>query len=127
MKNRNETDTLNEMILVEEMKYANDLALLKNQFQIAYESVKPINLIKNLVHDITSSPEIKNDLASNVIGLATGFLSKKMVIGSTANSGIFKKLFGAVIQFTIGNTVAKHTDDIKALGLGLLSSFLKRR
>ena len=32
MKNRNETEALNELILVEELKYANDLAQLKEQW-----------------------------------------------------------------------------------------------
>jgi hypothetical protein len=79
MKNRNETDALNELILAEERKYANDLAQLKNQFDVAYESIKPINLVKNLFHEVTSSPEIKSDLISNAIGLGSGFITKTLL------------------------------------------------
>ena len=124
MKNRNETDALNELILVQEMKYANDLEQLKEQFHIAYESVKPINLVKNLFHEVTASPEIKNDLLSNVIGFGTGFLSKKLLLGSTHNP--IKKVFGTLFEFAVANSVSKHTDGIKTIGGNLLKHFLKK-
>lgn len=127
MKNRNETDTLNELILVEEMKHSRALSALKYQFDVAYESVKPINLVKNLVHDVAASPDIKNDMASNIIGLVTGFISKKLVLGNNPKNGIFKKLLGTIIQFTIGNKVAKHTEDIKFVATVLLNNILKKR
>ena len=74
MKKPNETDSLNELILLQEQQYDTDLRLLKEQFHIAYESLKPINLIKNIVHEVSTSPEIKNDMLDNIIGLATGYL-----------------------------------------------------
>lgn len=124
MKNKNETETLNEMILAEELKYANDLALLKNQFNLAYESVKPINLVKNLFHEVTTSPEIKNDLISNVIGFGTGFLSKKLLLGSSHNP--IKKVFGTLFEFAVANVVSKHTENIKLIGGNLWKYFLKK-
>lgn len=124
MKNKNETETLNEMILAEELKYANDLALLKNQFNLAYESVKPINLVKNLFHEVTASPEIKSDLISNLIGFGTGFLSKKLLLGSSHNP--IKKVFGTLFEFGIANVVSKHTDNIKLIGGNLWKYFLKK-
>ncbi|SHG19461.1 hypothetical protein SAMN05443549_102378 [Flavobacterium fluvii] len=124
MKNRNETDALNELILVQEMKYANDLEQLKEQFHIAYESVKPINLVKNFFHQVTASPEIKNGILSNVIGFGTGFLSKKLLLGSTHNP--IKKVFGTLFEFAIANTVSKHSEGIKTIGGNLLKHFLKK-
>ncbi len=125
MKNRNETEALNEMILAEEMKYAHDLAQLKNQFHVAYESVKPINLVKNLFHEVTASPEIKNDLVSNVIGFGTGFLSKKLLLGATHNP--IKKVFGTLFEFAVANVVSKHTVGIKLIGGNLLKHFFKKK
>lgn len=127
MKKTNETDSLNELILVQQHQYNLELRLLKEQLHIAYESVKPVNLIKNIVHDVTASPEIKSDIGSTIMGLVTGFISKKLVVGNTKKSGIFKKLFGTLIQFTVGNAVAKHTDDIKAVGSVLINDFFKKK
>ena len=124
MKNKNATDTLNELIIIQEMRCANDLKLLKEQFDVAYESVKPINMIKNLFHEVTASPEIKNDLLSNVIGFGTGFLSKKLLLGSSHNP--VKKVFGTLFEFAVGNMVSKHADGIKTIGGNLLKHFLKK-
>lgn len=124
MKKRNETDVLNDMIIIEEIKYANDLKQLKDQFHVAYESVKPINLIKNLFHEVTTSPEIKNDLVSNVIGMGTGFLSKKLLLGSSHNP--VKKVIGTLFEFAIANLVSKHSERIKLIGGNLVKHFLKK-
>lgn len=125
MKNRNETDALNELIIAEELKYANDLKQLKDQFHVAYESIKPINLVKNLFHEVTTSPEIKNDLASNVIGLGTGFLSKTLLFGFSHNP--IKKAIGTVFEFAVANMVSKHSDRIKLIGGNLLNHFLHKK
>ena len=124
MKKPNETDASNELILLQEQQYETDLRLLREQFQIAYESLKPINLIKDIVHEVTTTPEIKNNLLSNAIGLATGFISKKLLIDTSHNP--IKKVLGTVLQFAIGNVVSKHSDGIKTIGGNLLSRFLNR-
>jgi len=124
MKKSNETDSLNELILLQQKKYHTDLALLKEQFGAAYESVKPINFIKNLSHEVTTSPEIKNDLGTNIIGLATGFISKKLLVDSSHS--IIRRVFGTVAQFAIANVVSKHSDTIKNIGNSLFNQLLKR-
>lgn len=124
MKNKNATDVLNDLIIVQEMKYDNDLEQLKNQFDVAYESVKPINFIKNLFHDVTASPEIKNDLLSNVIGFGTGFISKKILLGSLHNP--VTKVLGTLFEFAVANVVSKNADGIKTIGGNLLKHFLKK-
>ena len=124
MKNKNATDALNELIIVQEMKYANDLVQLKEQFDVAYDSVKPINLIKNLFHEVTDSTEIKNNLLSNVIGFGTGFLSKRLLLGTSHNP--VKKVLGTVFEFAVANLVSKNADGIKTIGGNLLNRFLKK-
>lgn len=125
MKKKNETDALNELIIAEELKYANDLSQLKHQFNVVYESVKPLNLVKNLIHEVTSSPEIKNDLVSNAIGLGTGFLSKTLLVGFSPNP--IKKVIGTIFEFAVANITAKHSDRIKLIGGNLLKHFLKKK
>jgi hypothetical protein len=125
MRYKNETDSLNELIILQELKYDTELELLKEQFHIAYESVKPVNLIKSVFHEVTASPEIKNDLASNVIGLGTGFLSKKLLVDGSHSP--VKRVIGTVVQFAIANLVSKHSDTIKTIGSNLLKHFFNKR
>jgi len=124
MKKTNETDALNELIILTKQQYNTDLFLLKEQFHIAYESVKPINFIKNLVQEVTASPKIKEDVLSSVMGLATGFVSKKLMVNH--NSSPIKKVLGTIIQFGIANVVSKHSNDIKAAGIALFNNFIKK-
>lgn len=79
MKTKNETDSLNELIITMEKKRAYEAELLNEQFHAACDSLKPLNLIKGVLHEVTDSdsPEIKNNLVNNAIGLGTGFVSKK--------------------------------------------------
>jgi hypothetical protein len=125
MKNRNETDSLNELIILQEQKHDNELGLLKEQFHVAYESLKPINLIKSVFHEVTASPEIKNDLVSNVIGLGTGFISKKLLIDGSHST--IKKIAGTVLQFAVATLVSKHSDTIKTIGDNLVKHFFNKR
>lgn len=125
MKKKNETDALNELIFLQQHQYDVDLRLLKEQFHIAYESIKPINLIKNLVHDVSSSPEIKEDVVGNIMGLVTGFISKKLMVDK--DSGAVKKVLGTILQFAVGNVVSKYSIDIKAVGTALFNNFFKKK
>lgn len=125
MKKTNETDALNELIVLTQQQYNTELFQLKEQFHIAYESVKPINLIQNFVHDVTSSPKIKEDVVGNAMGLASGFISKKLMVDH--NSSPVKKVLGTIMQFAIANVVSKHSADIKAVGTALYNNLLKKK
>lgn len=123
MKTKNETDSLNDLIIVIEQKRAYELELLKEQFHLVSENLNPLNLIKNVFHEVVDAPEIKNNLVNSAIGLFTGFISKKMLMGNPHNS--LKKILGTLIQFGVTNVVSKHTDDLKSIVKNILSHFLK--
>ena len=88
---KNESVALNEMIDLLQSKQAGELALLKEQFYCTYESLKPINLIKNTIHELTESPDIKTNLLNSAIGLTTGFLSKKISGGLGKAEGGYRE------------------------------------
>ena len=111
MKSPSETDALDEAIRRLQLKQKEELVLLKEQAHITYESLKPINLIKKTLHQVVASPEIKGNIASIVISLATGFLSKRAVMGTSTNP--LKRVLGTMFQLGIANVVSKHSDSIK--------------
>lgn len=124
MKKTNETDALNNLIIILEQQHDKDLLLLKEQLHLAYESVKPINFIKKLVHEVTTSPEIKEDVLGNVMGLATGFISRQFMVDKKSSG--FKKVFATLAQLAIGNAVSKHSTDIRAVGIALYNNFFNK-
>ncbi|OFX28065.1 MAG: hypothetical protein A2033_05920 [Bacteroidetes bacterium GWA2_31_9] len=125
MQNIKSSVELKNAILLLEIDRSIKEQLLKDQFHVIYESVRPINIIKNTIKDITSSPILSENLLGSMIGLATGFISKKIVVGSSGN--IFKKLLGSVIQFGVTNVVSNHNDTIKIISQSIVKHFFRKK
>lgn len=99
--------------------------LLKEQFFITFESMKPLSLLKSAINDLTSSPYMADDLSGTAIGLATGYLTKKIFVGTSGN--LIRKLVGSILQFGIANVVAQHSDTIKSIGQAIFHHFLHNK
>jgi hypothetical protein len=116
---------LKDAILLLEADQVMQGQLLKEQFSSIYESFKPVNLIKNSLKDLASSPYLIDNILATAIGLATGFLSKKIFVGSSGN--LFRKLLGSFLQAGVTNTVSQHPDTIKSFGQLIFQYFLRKR
>lgn len=125
MKKINSIKELRETILELEIKQKEDERLLKEQFMIAYERLKPLNMIKNSVKNLITSPELKDHLISSTMGLAAGYLTKKAVVGSTHHP--LKQILGAFLQIGVTNLVAKNSDGIQSRVASIIGSFLSKR
>ena len=104
----NETDLLDQMILTLKIKKSDEFDSLKEQFQITYESIKPLNLIKNAFIDCTEAPALKNNLLNTLISLSTGYLSKKIIVGKTHNP--IKRILGSLFQIVITTAISKRAN-----------------
>ena len=109
MKMNNESQVLQQAIQLLKEKQALELAQLTEQYHRTYESLQPVNLIKNVFGQLTNSSEIKGNILNSVIGLVSGYATKKVVLGSTHNP--VKKILGAVLQFAITNFVSKKAEE----------------
>jgi hypothetical protein len=112
-KNTAITD-LKETIRALENKKVSEWAALKEEFLITAENLKPINILKKTLKKAVSAPELKDNIINTAIGLTTGFVAKKTLIGKTYNP--LKKMLGVVLEMTVANKIAKHADKIKAFG-----------
>jgi hypothetical protein len=112
-----ELRALSESIDRLQIKRSHELALLKDQFHLTYESLKPLNLIKHTFKEVSSSIEIKEGILNNVIGLTTGYITKAILMGSSVNP--VKKILGAILQFAVATLVARNSDSIKSIGNGV--------
>jgi hypothetical protein len=125
MRKINSIKELRETILELEIKQKEDERLLKEQFMIAYERLKPLNMIKNSVKNLITSPELKDHLISSTMGLAAGYLTKKAVVGSAHHP--LKQILGAFLQMGVTNLVAKNSDGIQSRVASIIGSFLSKR
>jgi len=113
MQINTETD-LDIAIYQLEIKQAEEGKLLKEQFYMTYESIKPANLFRSTLSDVASSPYLIDNIIGTAIGLGTGYLSRKIMIGGSGN--IFKRFFGSVLQFGVTNIVAQHPNTVRSIG-----------
>lgn len=111
-------DSLKESIRLLEIRQAEEGKALKEQFRITFESLKPANLIKSSLSELTSSSEIKNSLFETVVSILTGYLTKKMMVSS--NSNPFMKIMGAVLQFGVTTLIAKNAENIRTYLMNLI-------
>jgi hypothetical protein len=112
MKEKDEVLHLNASILLLEEKQAAELQLLKAQFQVTVESLKPLNMVKNSLAQIISSPSVKSNIVNSAIGVTTGYLAKLALVGATRNP--ITKIFGSLLQFVVAGFVSNHSDGIKS-------------
>ena len=118
------TIKLRESILLLEIKQANEERLLKEQFKITCESLKPANLLKHTLNELVTSPNLKGTILNTGLSLVAGYLSKKVVVGSTINP--LKKVLGTLLQVTVSNLVSKNSDKIESTVMRLINIFSKK-
>lgn len=116
---------LKDAIRLLEIKQADEKVLLIKQFMVTYESMRPVNLIKDKFNDVITSPNLKENLLNAALSLAAGYLSKKAIIGATHNP--LKQLFGTLLQVGVTGLVSKNTDGIKSTAMNLIGSVFKKK
>jgi len=121
----NNTSDLHAAIKKLEQEKEMQKDMLIEQFHITYESLKPVNILKNSLNKVVHSPGAVENIINATVGLGAGLLSKKILIGKS--TGIVKKLLGIVLEFGVAGLVSKNSDSIKLGGINLLSKIFKSK
>jgi hypothetical protein len=99
--------------------------ILKEQLFITYESLKPLNLLKHTLKEISSSPDLIGNIPGSAMGLLSGFLSRKIFVGASGN--LIRKLIGSILQFGVTNVVAQNSYGILSAGQAIFHHFFRRK
>lgn len=100
----NKKEALRDKIAYLQNKQQLELESLKEQFHITCKGLKPINLIKDSLQEISSSSDMKKDLLMGALNLTTGYLSHKMDHNPVKN--ILTKALGFVVNKFSGKKAA---------------------
>ena len=125
MQNITSVAELKNAIQLLEAEQAEKEQLLKEQFYLTYESLKPVNLIANTLNDIKKSPYLIDNILGAAMGLITGFYSNKLIFNPQGNK--LKKLVGVVLQFGVTNLIAKHQDTIRSIGQVIVNRIARKK
>ncbi len=116
---------LKNAIQLLEVKQAANRNQLKEHFHSTIDSLRPVNLLRNTLHDISSSPDLIDNILGTVFGLATGLISNLVFKGMA--SARFRKLLSPVLQSGVTNFVEQHAGSIRSIGeIMLLRIFRKK-
>ena len=124
MEKINSQASLRKAILQLESKRAVQEKLLKDEFLLTYNSMKPINMVKSAFRELTQSSDLKDNVLNSLVGLTAGYISKLLFVGFAKNP--VKKLIGSALMFGITNVVTKNPEVVKSLGKGLLKMISRK-
>ena len=125
MEKINSVAQLKESIALLERKRSADEKLLRAEFKEVCVHLKPSNLIKTALKEYVLAPYVKDDSLNSTLGLAAGYLAKKVVGGAAA--GPVKQILGTLIQMGVSQLVTKNADGIGASLKQLITRFLKKK
>jgi len=114
-------ETLKSSILVLQQRQVAEGKLLMDQFSDTFESIKPVNILRKVINDMTHTSDLKDDVLQTVAGLVSGYLSRKLLVRSSKNPIL--RLAGLFVQYGVTTLVAKNSSAIKSVGLHLLNKF----
>lgn len=98
--------------------------LLKEQFLITYNGLRPVNLVRQTLKDIFLPSGLAENLSGTAIGAASGYILKRYFIGSSESK--LKKLIASIIQFGITSTTARFSDQFAIYGKAILQFFFRK-
>lgn len=97
-----------------EGKQIQERILMKEQFLITVETLKPINLIKSTLLEAAESEDLQDNFLNATLGLSAGYVSKMMFQGKSG--GPVRKLLGTALMFGIKNLIAQNPETVKKWG-----------
>lgn len=108
---------------LEEQKTTQE-AELRTELQSSYRNLKPAYLFRSLVDDIVETPEVIQDILTNLMSIASGYVSKKLIVRKKGGPG--RKFIGTLLQYGMTYYVASHAQEIKERGKALFNQFFNK-
>jgi len=110
---------LRAAILQLESRQAEEGKLLKEQALKAYESIKPVNLIRSTFMEAAESKNLQENVINTSVGLTAGYISK--VLFQSVTRSPIGKILGTALMFGIKNVVAHNPETVKSMGKGVFN------
>jgi hypothetical protein len=98
--------------------------MLKEQFRVTAEGLKPINIIKGAFSEILSAPKLKSTVINSVIGLTAGFFATKAFVRITPNL-LTRLILGSIAGLATASNGSKAVSGIKTMGNNILRKLLR--
>jgi hypothetical protein len=124
MNKDNPTESLNASIAMLEQQKTQEFQTLKDQLRATGESLKPANLIKGAMRDITGSPQLKSILIKAAIGIVAGIVAKKLVTSTQHHHNKKNRMIGNALQYGMAFLASNRNDMLKTAGVAVANSIM---
>ena len=108
-------------ILQLEQRQEEEGRILKEQFKLTYNSLKPANILLGAIKDLSSSALLKDNILNSSVSLGAGYASKMLFQGIVSSP--IKKILGSALMFGVTKLVSNNPNFIKTLEMGFLKIF----
>jgi hypothetical protein len=123
-KSYNVTSIKEEIAILEQQQKMQMDALKQNATHIS-DYLKPANLLKSTLENNIPIDSIKKIIFNNAIGLATGFITQKLLI---KNKDTFSgKILSTLVNLLVANVVTHNADTLKNWGEQLIGFISKAK
>jgi len=116
-------DDLARAIAELELRAAAQKRDIQETFEAVSENLTPLSLVKSGVQSVFSG-EHKEEIFNVLIGLGTGILSRRLILGNS--NGFIGKTIGKAIQWGMTGLVSKNAEKIKEKAGDLIDRIFKR-
>ena len=123
MEKYESSNAVRDAIVELERQQALESRQISMQFVSAFESIKPINLIRSTIKDVTESKDLTENIVQTSIGLAAGYVTQSLF--QKPSHGPLRKLFGTIVSYGITNFLATHPKLLAAIGSKVVHLFRK--
>lgn len=117
-------ETLRSEIVTLEQRQIAEEKLFKDQFFATYESLKPVNVLRNAINELLTFSDLKEPLIETTAGLLSGYLSRILIIRNSKNP--FLRLAGIFVQYGVTNIVSKNSTYMLTFGKHFIKSLFSR-
>ncbi len=118
------SEVLTELIVELERKQAKEGEQLKYEFNSAYDSLKPANILKNALKEVTASKEIRNNILMAAMSMATGYVSSWILKGP--NFKAFRKISTLLMRYGVSHIMC-HPDVIKSIIGNMIQGLFRKK
>jgi hypothetical protein len=110
MKKLNQNELLDQKIAELTIQQRIELEELKEQFHLVQSSLTSTNIVQEGINGFYQTVTNKENLVSTIVSIVGGYVSKKVIVGSSENP--IKKVVGNVLQFLVTGYLSKmnHRD-----------------
>ena len=105
MKKLNQNELLDQKIAQLTIQHKRELEELKEQFHLVQSSLTSTNIVQEGLNGFYQTVTNKENLVSTIVSIVGGYVSKKVVVGSSENP--IKKVLGNVLQFLVTGYLSK--------------------